>query len=203
MGRFPCRSPIDSSRALWVLGEARLISSASRMSVKTGPGWNLNSCVRGSNTEIPRISDGRRSGVNCTRLKTAPLIALAIALAKVVFPVPGKSSSSTWPPETMQAKTRRTTSACPLTTEHTADSRRLAVWRMLMGSAPIPAGMTRAVEIFSFVGKGIRAAARCMVEDRNTPSPGFAPEITPPHQCKCNRPALHQERRADRLEASG
>ena len=65
-----CRSPIDSNKALCVRGEARLISSASRMSVKTGPGWKRNSCPRGSNTETPRMSDGRRSGVNCKNRKS-------------------------------------------------------------------------------------------------------------------------------------
>jgi hypothetical protein len=33
-------SSITSSSAAWVLGEARLISSASTMSWKIGPGWN-------------------------------------------------------------------------------------------------------------------------------------------------------------------
>ena len=60
-------------------------------------------------------------------------MALAMALASVVLPVPGKSSSSTWPPETMQASTRRTTSGWPRTTEQTAASRRVAVMVALMG----------------------------------------------------------------------
>ena len=34
-----CPSSITSSMAAWVLGEARLISSANTMSWKTGPGW--------------------------------------------------------------------------------------------------------------------------------------------------------------------
>ena len=37
------RSAIASSSALCVFGIARLISSTSRMFVKTGPGWNSNS----------------------------------------------------------------------------------------------------------------------------------------------------------------
>ena len=35
-----CPSSITSSSAAWVFGEARLISSASTMSWKIGPGWN-------------------------------------------------------------------------------------------------------------------------------------------------------------------
>ena len=47
--------------------------------------------------ETPRISDGNKSGVNCTRLKRASTDR-ANALASVVLPVPGKSSSNTCPP---------------------------------------------------------------------------------------------------------
>ena len=87
------RSAIDSSKADWVRGEARLISSASRMSAKTGPGRKRNSWVRGSKIETPRMSPGSRSGVNWTRLKTAPPTERAMALARVVLPVPGTSST--------------------------------------------------------------------------------------------------------------
>ena len=48
-------------------------------------------------TRMPVISAGSRSGVNCTRLKP-PSTERARALARVVLPVPGTSSSSTWPP---------------------------------------------------------------------------------------------------------
>jgi hypothetical protein len=40
-----CRSSIASSSAAWVFGGVRLISSASRMLVNTGPGRNSNSLV--------------------------------------------------------------------------------------------------------------------------------------------------------------
>ncbi len=40
-----CRSFMASRRALWVLGLVRLISSARRTFVKTGPGLNTNSPV--------------------------------------------------------------------------------------------------------------------------------------------------------------
>ena len=39
------RSSIDSSNADWVLGEARLISSASTMLANSGPGWNFHVSV--------------------------------------------------------------------------------------------------------------------------------------------------------------
>ena len=43
------------------------------------------------------MSEGNESGVNCTRLNVV-LLVRARALASVVFPVPGLSSSRTWPP---------------------------------------------------------------------------------------------------------
>ena len=81
-------SAIASSSADWVRGEARLISSARRMWVKIGPSWKRKLWVPGSKTDTPTMSDGSRSGVNCTRLKDAP-IERASDLASVVLPVPG------------------------------------------------------------------------------------------------------------------
>src|SRR5256886_11654365 len=81
-------SAIASRSADWVRGEARLISSANRMSVKIAPSWKWKARSRWSNTDTPRISDGRRSGVNWMRLNVAP-IDRASALASVVLPVPG------------------------------------------------------------------------------------------------------------------
>ena len=43
-----CRSAIASSKADWVFGIARLISSTSRTFAKTGPGRKLNSRSRWS-----------------------------------------------------------------------------------------------------------------------------------------------------------
>ena len=51
-----------------VRGEARLISSARRTLVKIGPGLKANVPSRGLYTDEPRMSVGRRSGVNWTRL---------------------------------------------------------------------------------------------------------------------------------------
>ena len=60
-------SCMDSNRADWVLGVARLISSARIILLKTGPGWNWN-LFRPSLSSIiilvPVISAGIRSGVN-------------------------------------------------------------------------------------------------------------------------------------------
>ena len=81
-------SAITSSSADWVRGEARLISSASRIEVNTGPSRNSKVCSFWLNTETPRMSDGSRSGVNCTRVNFAPMEAARL-LASVVLPVPG------------------------------------------------------------------------------------------------------------------
>ena len=59
-----CRSSIDSRRAAWVLGGARLISSARIRSANTGPGRYTNSRERSSSTLTPTKSVGIRSGVN-------------------------------------------------------------------------------------------------------------------------------------------
>ena len=45
-----CRSAIASSSADWVLGAVRLISSASRMPVNTGPARKTKADSTGSNT---------------------------------------------------------------------------------------------------------------------------------------------------------
>src|SRR5215210_1346542 len=95
---FSC---IDSSSAACVLGDAWLISSTSRRFVKTGPGRNSNSFDRWSNTLTPVTSDGSRSGVNWSR-ENEQSIDRESALARTVFPTPGKSSMMRWPSATMQ-----------------------------------------------------------------------------------------------------
>ena len=87
---------MHSSRADWVLGEARLISSTSRMFANTGPGLNSNSFERWLKTLTPVTSDGRRSGVNWSR-ENEQSTDRAIDFASVVFPTPGKSSMIRWP----------------------------------------------------------------------------------------------------------
>jgi hypothetical protein len=60
----------------------------------------------------PRISEGNRSGVNWTRVNRAS-IERASALASVVLPVPGKSSSNTCPPLASAASNLRMVADCP------------------------------------------------------------------------------------------
>ena len=67
-------SCIASSRADWVLGVARLISSASTICEKIGPGWNSKTRrPSGSSMTmlVPMMSAGIRSGVNWIRLKSS------------------------------------------------------------------------------------------------------------------------------------
>ncbi len=59
---FP--SSITSSRADWVLGEVRLISSARNKLQNTAPSRNSNSLVLLLYMEKPKRSLGRTSGVN-------------------------------------------------------------------------------------------------------------------------------------------
>jgi hypothetical protein len=82
---------MHSSSAACVFGDARLISSTSRMFAKTGPGRNSNSFERWLKTFTPVTSEGRRSGVNWRR-ENAQSIERASAMARLVFPTPGKSS---------------------------------------------------------------------------------------------------------------
>src|SRR5215213_8493954 len=93
---------MHSSRAAWVFGEARLISSTSSRFAKTGPGRNSNSFERWSKTLTPVTSDGSRSGVNWSR-ENEQSIERASAFARTVFPTPGKSSMMRWPSATRQS----------------------------------------------------------------------------------------------------
>src|SRR5207248_8919624 len=69
-----CALPIfASSRADCVRGVARLISSASTICAKIGPGRNSNSVVLGLKIETPVTSVGKRSGVHCKRLNDPPI----------------------------------------------------------------------------------------------------------------------------------
>ncbi len=91
-----CRSSIASSSADWVFGDARLISSARRMLAKSGPGSKRNVSVDRSKMLTPMRSVGNRSGVNCTRCQRQSIDADS-ALARLVLPTPGTSSTSRWP----------------------------------------------------------------------------------------------------------
>src|SRR5215216_4642092 len=112
---FSC---MHSSSAAWVFGEARLISSTSRMFANTGPGRNSNSFVRWSKTFTPVTSDGSRSGVNWIR-ENEQSTDRASALASMVFPTPGKSSMIRCPSAIRQRAASRSVSAGACTTRAT------------------------------------------------------------------------------------
>ncbi len=112
------RSSMASSRADWVLGVARLISSASTIWAKIGPGRNSNSRLCWLKIETPVTSEGSRSGVNWMRLKLQP-IERAMRLASIVLPTPGTSSSSTWPSQSRATSSSSTTSRLPTITRST------------------------------------------------------------------------------------
>src|SRR3954452_18437938 len=109
---------MHSSSAACVRGEARLISSTSRTCVKTGPGRNSKRFERWSKTLTPVTSDGRRSGVNCSREKEQSS-ERASAFASIVFPTPGKPSMIRWPSPTRQYATSRSVSSGACTTRAT------------------------------------------------------------------------------------
>jgi len=89
-----------------------LISSARRIGVKTGPGWNRNSWAEGSQTERPMTSEGRVSGLNWILATLSPS-ALPRARASVVFPTPGTSSIRRCPRERRQTTASSTAAAGP------------------------------------------------------------------------------------------
>ena len=91
-----CFSSMASSRADWVLGVARFISSASTIWEIMGPGLNSNSEVFWLKIETPVTSLGSRSGVNWMRRKLLPEDRARLR-ASMVLPTPGTSSMSTWP----------------------------------------------------------------------------------------------------------
>ncbi|MCY1225667.1 hypothetical protein D9M72_378700 [compost metagenome] len=110
-----CPSSMASSNALWLLGVARLISSASTSSANTGPGWKTNWPLSLSNTEVPRMSPGNRSEVNWMRWKLSPST-LARAWPRVVLPMPGRSSIKRCPRASRQVRARRTCASLPNST---------------------------------------------------------------------------------------
>jgi len=101
-----------SSSADWVFGVARLISSASSTWVKMGPARNANSFVRRSRIDVPVMSVGMRSGVNCTRWNDNPS-RFANRRTRVVLPTPGTSSISTCEPVTIPIITSRSGCCIP------------------------------------------------------------------------------------------
>src|SRR5271157_5224638 len=116
-------SCIASSRADWVLGVARLISSARTIWLKIGPGWNSNT-RRPSGASItifvPMMSAGIRSGLNWMRLKSR-LSSSASVRTRSVLPRPGTPSSSACPPMNRQVRTPWTISSWPTMTLEISD----------------------------------------------------------------------------------
>ena len=112
-----CRSSMASNTADCVLGVARLISSASTRLAKTGPRSNRKprAPLLSVSTWVPIMSDGIRSGVNCTRLKERPRTRPMVLTSKVL-PKPGTPSRSTCPPAKKAISAWATTSSWPTMT---------------------------------------------------------------------------------------
>src|SRR5712671_3601281 len=108
------RSFIACSRAAWVFGGARLISSASRSSVKIGPLVSVKLLVWKLNRLVPSTSPGMRSGVNWMRPNLIERLA-AKDCASSVLAVPGTPSSRMWPSTSRLVSIRSMTSFCPTT----------------------------------------------------------------------------------------
>ncbi len=117
-----CVSPMTVTRcscmasrsADCVFGEALLISSASMMLVKSGPGWNLNSLRPSTSwsTGLPVMSPGRRSGVNWILLVLRPRD-FERPLTSSVLPSPGSPSRRMWPLARSPVMTRSMSCSCP------------------------------------------------------------------------------------------
>ena len=111
-----------SSSADCVFGGVRLISSASTMLAKIGPGTKVQRrCpVVGSSSmmSVPVMSEGIRSGVNWMRLKTRPSVCAMVRTISV-FAVPGKPVIRQWPPTKSEMRIWSSTSSCPTITWRT------------------------------------------------------------------------------------
>jgi len=92
-----------------------LISSASSISVKTGPRRKEKVVVAVLKTFVPVMSEGIRSGVNWMRLKSAPRMRASV-FTRSVFAVPGTPSRSACPSAKSATKTCSTTSSWPTMT---------------------------------------------------------------------------------------
>ena len=125
-----CFSCIASSIAAWVFGGVRLISSARRMLVKIGP--SMNRKLRrpdssSSRTFVPVMSEGIRSGVNCTRLKPTSRIRASVDTMSVLAS-PGTPSRRQWPRVKIAAKSCSMTSCCPTITFCSSSCISLRCW---------------------------------------------------------------------------
>jgi hypothetical protein len=130
-----CFSSMHSSRADWVLGEARLISSPTTMLAKMPPGRNSNSLVSWLKIDTPVTSDGNRSGVNWMR-RTLQSMERASALLSIVLPTPGTSSIRRWPSESSTTSASLATSGLPSMTFSMLARIRLVTRPSMSRSAP-------------------------------------------------------------------
>ena len=87
--------------------------------MNSGPGRKRASPTRGSRIEVPMMSLGIRSGVNCTRPKRTSTAAASVCTRRV-FATPGTPSMRLWPEQRSVTKARRTADSCPTTTPPTA-----------------------------------------------------------------------------------
>src|SRR5215813_10334853 len=163
------RSFIACSRAAWVLGGVRLISSARRSWVKIGPLVSTNPLVWKLNRLVPSTSPGIRSGVNWMRpncrCRPAPK-----ARVIMVFAVPGTPSSRIWPPTRRLVSIRSMTASWPTTALRTSPRTASVMVRISWTSIehfPLPP-----------VCVARETDQRCLV-----PPAGIAAQLTgPPHQ---------------------
>ena len=113
------RSCIACSRAAWVFGGVRLISSASTMLAKTGPGTKRNDRRRvaasSSRISVPVMSPGIRSGVNWMRENERSSTRARVLISSVLAR-PGTPSSRTCPPAKRAITISSTTRVWPTMT---------------------------------------------------------------------------------------
>ena len=103
----------------------------------TGPGVKIISPVFWLYMFMPTMSDGSRSGVNCTRTMPQPSTAER-AFTSVVLPTPGMSSISTCPPANRLVSTRRICSPLPMMALPHSASICSARWRSSVKSIVTP-----------------------------------------------------------------
>jgi hypothetical protein len=117
---------------------------------------NVKEPSRGLNTEEPRMSAGRRSGVNCTRRKL-PAKQRASAFARVVLPTPGTSSISRWWPASRATSTWSRASGLPRITRPSCSftARSFSRVALLVPVAVLIGSSTAAGEI----GEALRSSA--------------------------------------------
>ena len=140
-------SSMDSRSALWVLGEARLISSPTTTLAKIAPGRNSKSRTSWLKTETPVMSLGSRSGVNCTLLTRQSMVRARV-FASRVLPTPGTSSTRRWPSASSTVMAVRTTDCLPSMTAFMAAASDADTCRTVSREAPrAGAGASESVEV--------------------------------------------------------